>query len=504
VTNLDRRRNARRKNARRKNARWKKACAGLFFSAAIAIASSAQTVTTFTSFDKTDGRDPGYPAAPFVQGTNGNLYGTAAAGGANDEGTVFEISPAGKIVTLYSFCSQSGCSDGAVVNAGLVQGTDGNFYGTTALGGTNNGGTIFTITPAGKLTTLYRFCSSGCLDGAQPAAGLLQASDGNFYGTTYSGGTFGAGTVFKITKSGTLTTLANFDGVNGQGPDFGSLIQANDGNFYGTTITGGANASSCGSNTGCGTVFRMTPRGQLTSLYSFCAQPNCTDGFELFGGLVQGTNGNFYGTTAVGGTNGVGTVFEITPAGKLTTLHSFDSTDGSFPEAAPVQGTDGNFYGTTSNGGANGFSGTLFQITLAGTLTTLYSFCSKTKCADGTGPFESLMQATNGDFYGATFAGGRRSNCIDGCGTAFRLSMGLGPFIETRPSAGKAGFHVMILGNNLSGTTAVAFNGAPATFTVISETEIEATVPAGATTGFVTAATSSGTLTSNQKFHVIQ
>jgi uncharacterized repeat protein (TIGR03803 family) len=485
--------------------RWKRACAVLFFSASIAILSPAQTVTTLASFDKTDGRDPGYPAAPFVQATNGRLYGTTAAGGTNDEGTVFEISPAGTIVTLYSFCSQPGCSDGAVVNAGLVQGANGNFYGTTALGGTNNFGTIFEVTPAGKLTTLYRFCSqSGCSDGADPEAGLVQASDGNFYGTTYSGGAFGAGTVFKMTKEGALTTLASFDGANGQGPDFGSLIQATDGNFYGATIAGGANASSCGSSTGCGTVFRMTPGGALTSLYSFCAQPNCTDGFELFGGLVQAMNGSFYGTTAVGGTNGFGTVFEITPAGKLTTLHSFDSTDGAYPEAAVVQGTDENFYGTTSGGGANGDSGTIFQITPAGTLTTLYSFCSHAKCSDGTGPFESLMQATNGDFYGATFAGGNSTNCIGGCGTGFRLSMGLGPFVEMRPSAAKAGFRVMILGNNLTGTTAVDFNGTPAAFTVVSETEIEATVPAGATTGFVTAATSSGTLTSNQKFHVIQ
>lgn len=435
MTNIDR-----RKNVRRRNAHWKKAFTGLFFFAAITIASPAQTVTTLASFDKTDGRVPGYPAAPFVQGTNGNLYGTTAAGGTNDEGTVFEISSAGKIVTLYSFCSQPGCSDGTNVNAGLVQATNGNFYGTTAGGGTNNFGTVFEIKPAGKLTTLYRFCSSGCLDGANPSAGLLQASDGNFYGTTFSGGAFGAGTVFRITKSGTLTTLASFDGVNGQGPDFGSLIQATDGNFYGTTVAGGANASSCGSNTGCGTVFRMTPGGQLTSLYSFCGQPNCTDGFELFGGLVQGTNGNFYGTTVMGGTNGVGTVFEITPAGKLTTLHSFDSTDGSYPEAALLQGTDGNFYGTTSNGGANGFSGTLFQITPAGNLATLYSFCSHAKCADGTGPFEGLMQATTGDFYGATFAGGHSSNCLDGCGTAFRLSMGLGPFIQTRPSTARRGF----------------------------------------------------------------
>jgi uncharacterized repeat protein (TIGR03803 family) len=477
-------------------------CIVLLFCAA-AISAPAQ-LTTFASFDKTDGRDPGFPGTPFVQGTNGILYGTTVAGGANDEGTVFEIGPAGKIILLYSFCSQPGCSDGAVANAGLVQATNGNFYGTTADGGTNNMGTVFEITPQGKLTTLYRFCSqSGCSDGADPSAGLVQASDGNFYGTTYAGGANGDGTVFKITKAGALTTLASFSGANGTGPDFGSLIQSSDGNFYGTTFVGGANASGCGDNRGCGTIFRMTPHGELTSLYSFCAQPNCTDGVELFGGLVQGTNGNFYGTTAVGGTNGYGTVFEITPAGKLRTLHSFDSTDGAYPEAALTQGTDGNFYGTTSGGGANGDRGTVFEITSAGTLTTLYNFCSQSNCSDGTGPFEGLMQATNGEFYGTTFAGGLSSNCIGGCGTAFSLSTGLGPFIETRLSSGKTGSPVTILGNNLTGATAVSFNRTPAAFTVLSETEIETTVPTGATTGFVTVATPSRTLTSNKPFQVI-
>jgi uncharacterized repeat protein (TIGR03803 family) len=469
---------------------------------AVTISASAQ-LTTLASFDKTDGRDPGWPAAPFVQGTNGNFYGTTAAGGVSDEGTVFEMSPAGKIVTLYSFCSQPGCSDGAGPNAGLIQATNGNLYGTTDGGGSNNFGTVFEITPAGKLTTLYRFCSlSGCPDGANPSAGLIQAADGDLYGTTCCGGANGNGTVFKITRAGVLTTLASLDGTNGTDPAFGSLIQATNGDFYGTTIAGGANVG-CGSSRGCGTVFRMTPGGKLTTIYSFCAQPNCTDGDELFGGLVQGSDGNLYGTTAVGGANGYGTVFELTLTGKLRTLHSFDYADGAYPEAALIQGTDGKFYGTASEGGANGVAGTLFSITPAGTLTTLYNFCSESNCADGTGPFESLMQATNGVFYGTTFAGGSSTNCIGGCGTAFSLSTGLGPFIETRLSTGKAGAPVIVFGNNLTGTTAVNFNGTPSAFTVLSETEIQTTVPTGATTGFVTVATPSGTLTSNKPFQVI-
>jgi uncharacterized repeat protein (TIGR03803 family) len=477
----------------------------LLFCAAVAIGTPAQTVTTLASFNKTNGRDPGYPAAPLVQGTNGNFYGTTAAGGASDEGTVFVVTPAGKLHTLYSFCSQSSCSDGAVANAGLMQSTDGNFYGTTALGGTNNFGTAFKITAAGDLTTIYRFCAqSGCADGINPAAGLLPAFRDTFYGTTYSGGASGEGTIFETRQTGIVTTLASFDGTDGTGPDFGSLIRAINGNFYGTTIAGGPNVNGyCTAENGCGTVFVMTPTGQLNSLYSFCSQPNCADGQEVFGGLVEGTNHNFYGTTALGGANGCGTVFELTPTGKLTTLHSFNLSDGGYPEAALVLGTDGNFYGTTPSGGTAGDGGTIFQITPAGKFTTLYTFCTQPNCSDGTGPFSSLIQATNGNFYGATFAGGTSKNCIDGCGTIFSLSMGLGPFIETRLTTGKVTDHVTILGNNLTGASAVFFNGHAAQYDVVSDTEIQTTVPAGATDGFVTVSTLNGKLTSNQPFIVI-
>jgi uncharacterized repeat protein (TIGR03803 family) len=476
-------------------------CAATICMAAI---SAPAQLTTLASFNKTNGRDPGWPGAPFVQGTNGNFYGTTSAGGAADEGTLFAMTPAGKINTLYSFCSQPKCADGAVANAGLIQATNGNLYGTTNGGGAHDFGTVFELTPAGKLTTVYNFCSvSGCSDGANPSGGLIQGSDGSFYGTTAVGGTFGAGTVFKISNAGAFTTLASFDGTNGEDPAFGSLIQATDGNFYGTTLAGGAN-TACGGNNGCGTVFKVTPRGKLTSVYSFCALTNCTDGFELFGGLVQGADGNLYGTTASGGANGYGTVFKLTPAGALTTLHNFGSyPDGAYPEAALIQGTDGNFYGTTPQGGTNGVAGTVFQITPSGGLTTLYDFCAKTNCADGTGPFESVMQATNGKFYGTAFGGGASTNCIGGCGTAFSLAMGLGPFIETRTTSGIVGSHVIVLGNNLTAATAVNFNGTPAVFAVRSATEIIATVPAGATTGLVTVATPSGTLTSNRPFRVI-
>ena len=461
----------------------------LLFSALL-VPASAQ-VTTLLSFEQFDGAGP----LSLVQGTNGNFYGTTNSWGTMDSGTVFEMSPAGKLVTLYNFCNPAPCPFG--VNAGLIQATDGKLYGTTSVGGANNYGTVFQVNLAGKLTMIYQFCSlSGCSDGKWASAGLLQAADGDIYGTTGSGGTYGYGTVFKITKTGALITIASFDGTNGMNPS-GGLLQATDGNFYGTTVN-----NTCQSNPSCDTIFRMTPGGKLSTIYNFCSLPNCTDGWGLWGGLVQGADGNLYGTTGYGGLNNYGTIFKISGPGKLTTLHAFDFTDGATPQAGLVEGTDGNFYGTTAYGGANNF-GTLFSITAQGNLTTLYNFCSQPFCTDGYGP-SSLIQATNGEFYGTTFAGGIDMHCYpNGCGTVFSLSMGLGPFVELRLTAGKVGSRVIVLGNSLTGTTAVSFNGTPATFTVLSGTEIVATVPAGATTGFVTVTDASGTLTSNTPFRVI-
>jgi len=245
--------------------------------------------------------------------SDGNYYGTTSLGGAFNEGTIFKITPQGVLTTLYNFCSQPGCADGARPFATLIQATDGNFYGTTYNGGASGSGAVFSVTPAGVLTTLYSFCAqAGCVDGAHPYAGLVQGSDGNFYGTTYGGGISGKGTVFQITAAGVFTTLLTFEGgLQGSRP-YATLARGSDNNFYGTTTTDGANQQ--------GTIFEITPQGAFTALYQFCSESDCADGLNAKGGLMQGSDGNFYGTTQNGGINegcplcgksGEGTIFSL-------------------------------------------------------------------------------------------------------------------------------------------------------------------------------------------------
>ena len=500
--------------------RGKRACAVLVLCATTAIALPAQTFALLHTFNGADGE---YPFAGLVQATNGYLYGTTYAGGANAfgvyEGTVLKMTAGGALTTIYNFGTTAVGGDPW---CGLVQATNGELYGTTSTGGVNGDGMVFRITPGGTLTTLHSFDGT---DGDGPTTGLIQSTDGNLYGTTLKGGACtgpgGCGTVFKMTPGGKLTTLYSFctqagciDGVS----PYAGLVEGTDGNFYGTTTNGGAN---CFSGGGCGTVFKITPTGKLTTLYNFCSLVGCTDGADPQAGLVRGADGNFYGTTPYGGANigtyqpmtgiGAGTVFKITPSGQLTTLYSFCSqagcTDGQTPLAGLVQGTDGNFYGTTAYGGTNAATvgsfgaGTLFKITATGTLTPLHNFCAQAACADGEYPMAGLVQNTNGEFYGTAELGG--ANCApDGCGTVFSLSVGLGAFVETQTTSGKVGTAVTILGTNLKGATSVTFNGTPADFTVVSASEITTTVPTGATTGTVQVVTPRRTLSSNVAFRV--
>ena len=475
----------------RKLSLGKMACVVLVFCATTAIVSQAQTFTTLISFDGTNGFNPSYDLS-LVQGFDGEFYGTTTGSylssyppdcSENGCGTVFKITAGGTLTMLHSFSG----NDGEYPIGGLLQATDGSFYGTTVFGGTSDAcllfgcGTVFNITSGGTLTTLHSFDKT---DGGDPYGPLIQATDGNFYGTT------DFGTVFKMTPGGTVTTLNTHGGLgSGVYPEAG-LVQGTDGNFYGTTTEDG--------------IFKITPEGTATTLHSFLG----LEGDSPFGALVQGTDGNFYGTTAYGGTHpctlpsgGCGVVFKITPGGTLTTLHSFDGTDGNFPTGALIQATDGNFYGTTAEGGAYGY-GTVFKITPGGTLTTLHSFDG----TDGQFPKGGLLQATNGTFYGTTSTGGANNTCgspPSGCGTVFNLSVGLAPFVEALPTSGKVGATVIILGNNLTATTGVSFNGTATAFTVVSSSEITTTVPAGATTGTVEVNTPTGTLNSNATFQVL-
>jgi len=323
---------------------------------------SSDTLTTLYSFCSQQGCADGYqPYAGLIQATNGSFYGVTTVGGAVGQagGTVFNVTSGGAVTILHRFAGYP--ADGANPWPPLVQASDGNFYGTSYGGGAKNVGIVFKITAAGSLSILYNFCSqSNCTDGANPLGGLVQGSDGNLYGTASGSGANSAGTAFKITTSGTFTLLHTFDlYTDGAGPS-GTLVQASDGNFYGTTSEGGASNA--------GTVFKMTPSGTLTALYTFCSQPNCTDGTQPYAGLVQGRDGNFYGTTYLGGNAyNAGTAFAITPSGSLSTLYTFCSqpscTDGANPYAGVIQAANGYVYGTTKDGGTNN-AGTVFKLQL--------------------------------------------------------------------------------------------------------------------------------------------
>lgn len=482
-------------------ATWWKMIRGMFMLfAATTIAAPAQTFNTLVYFNGPNGGEPDFMT--LVQGLDGAFYGTTLLGGNGNAcslgcGTVFRIDAEGVLKTLPLIPRE-----GDYPYAGLMLARDGSFYGTAVYGGDNGNGAIYKIGGPGGLTTLYSFCSlTNCANGANPEAPLVEpAADGGFYGTTTNGGANGDyGTVFKITAEGTLTTLYSFCAQiycsDGEEP-VGGLVQASDGNFYGTTFAGGSN--------GAGTIFKITAQGAFTSLYSFCVQPRCVDGSEPEAGLIQAIDGDFYGTSLAGGANDEGTVFKVTANGTVNTLYSFCSqtncADGSSPAARLVQATDGDFYGTTAIGGAS-LLGTVFKISGSGHLTTLHSFDS----TEGAEPSGGLLQATEGNFYGTTLLGGAFiCDSPDGCGTIFSLDMGLSPFVAFVHAAGEIGQTGGILGQGFTGTTGVSFNEIPASFWVVSDTLIRATVPTGATSGYVTVTTPSGTLTSNVPFHVIQ
>lgn len=474
----------------------KQVCAVLLFCLTMTVGVTAQTFTTLLDFDGTNGRMP--YLSSLIQGTDGNLYGVTFQGGVSSNcqalgvvdgcGTFFKMTPNGTLTTLYNFCQQSTCLDG-YLPMGITLSSNGNFYGTTHGGGANAEGTVFRITSSGVLTTLYSFCAqSNCADGAIPLAGLIQATDGNWYGTTFGGGSsacgYGCGTVFRMTPAGQLTTLYTFPS---SGNPAASLVQARDGNLYGTATGNDGNAGSS-------TIFRISLSGTFANIYQF-EYPAA-----VYDGLVQATDGNFYGTTAGGGNvvtcnYGCGTVFKITPSGTLTTIYNFCSAancaDGSTPISPLIQATDGKFYGMTDTGGSGG--GTIFSISPAGALTTLHSFIG----TDGDGSYCGLVQDTDGVLYGTTTYGGASDD-----GTILSLSVGLQPFVTFVRGFGKVGATVEVLGQGFTGATTVSFNGTHAAYSLKSDMYLTATVPSGATTGFVSVTTAGGMLTSSRQFRV--
>jgi uncharacterized repeat protein (TIGR03803 family) len=301
--------------------------------------------------------DGGFPNASLVFDQNGNLYGTTVSGGAYNRGVVFRLTPTGQETILYNFCPPHHC-EGRSPYAGLVFDGPGNLYGTTAFGGAYGGGVVFKLTLGGEYTVVHNFCQqSECDDGEVPYAGLVFDEQGNLYGTTSAGGAYHFGTVFKIFPNGRERVLYSFCALSacadGGTPFLSGVILDRQGNVYGTAGLGGVN--------GNGVVFKITPQGQETVLYSFCSESGCTDGSDPSAGLVFDRVGNLYGTTESGGINNNGVVFRLSPDGKEKS-YAFDGTNGGNPWGGVVFDQNGNLYGTTEGGGTNG-SGVVFNLT---------------------------------------------------------------------------------------------------------------------------------------------
>lgn len=386
------------------------------------------------------------PYAGLIQATDGYFYGTTKFGGAQSIGTIFRISADGAYTNVYSFAGSG--FDGWEPTGGLVQGTDGNFYGMTSMKGTNGCqcGTIFRVTPGGTYTVIHQF-AGGTSDGGSPNSTLIQASDGNFYGTATAGGTgtHGGGVVFRISPAGVYANIYSFGSYANDGyQPMGGVVQGNDGALYGMTFFGGTN--------NFGTIYRVTTNGTYTSLHSFAGgfYYGNADGHAPYGSLVVGPDGNLYGTASEGGTNtcACGVVFRISPNGNYQTIYSFhDYPDGANPEAGLVLGSDGNFYGTTYAGGSPNFAtyGTIFRISPTAQYASLYAFGSEIGQGE---PVAPLVQGSDGNFYGTTTLGGSSFR-----GTVFKLFAALPSPANKVSGVSIAGTNVVITIPSVAGET---------------------------------------------------
>lgn len=345
---------------------------------------------------------------------DGNLYVATSAGGAGSVGAIERITPSGTAVVMHSLVG--GTTEGIAPYAGLIQASDGNLYGTTYLGGTGSAGTVYRIGLDGTFATLFNFTSQS--NGPYyPYTSLVQGPDGALYGTTLKGGTSNMGTVFRLTLAGTMTVMHNFSGPDGDSPE-GALIFGVDGALYGTTLIGGANDR--------GVIYKITTGGTYTQLYTFPALSTTFNSVGLAtnlpganprAGLTLGQDGNFYGTAYQGGAQGYGTIYSMTPAGVVTVLHTFIGapTDGAYPLAPVRQDIDGSFYGTTQVGGYNE-SGVVWRISPTGVYSLLHSFT--TSALDG-GTSYTTMLPLNGYLYGVSF-----TDLLTAAGTIYKLDLG--------------------------------------------------------------------------------
>jgi uncharacterized repeat protein (TIGR03803 family) len=429
---------------------------------------TAQTVATVYSFDGSHGATP--DLLTLTQGRGGRLYGTTTAGGAGGVGTIFKqlTATSGNLV-LYNALGSA---------VGLTLAGDGNYYGTNQLAGISGKGTLFRVTSTGVLTVLHEF--TGGSDAGYPYGPPIQALDGSLYGMTFADGKGLHSTLYRFTMTGVFSTIYTFSDPNDV-PFF--ITQAADGNLY---ATGQVSAPECGG------VFKLSVTGTLIFRHGF----KCGGALGFFpdSTLVEASDGNLYGTNVSGGRNNGGTIYRMRPNGALALIYSFGASagDGAHPASGLTQASDGNFYGSTAAGGSAG-AGSLYELTLGGLYMQLYSFPKGGLASQA--PEGSLTQSTDGVLYGTTYQGGTHD-----MGSIFKLDMGLGPFVALLRSQGKPGSTVGILGQGFTGTTAVTFNGVPTTFTVLEDTYMTAVVPSGAGTGPVLVTTPTGTLKSNKNF----
>ena len=509
----------------------------------------SQTYTDLHDFNPSAGDPHTFIESKLAQGRDGNFYTESNGGGASGNGTVFKVSPSGTTTVIHSFDG----TDGANAIGGMTLGTDGNLYGDTWSGGSFGNGITFKITPAGTETALHNFADNG--DGANPAnvlvrnstlfygttnnasaetiyqvtsggvlktlhtfsnadgqAGgqLLLGSDGNIYGGMNQGGTFGFGTAFKMTPKGVLTVLHNFNITDGDQAAPG-MVEITPGKFYGTTELGGS--------TGDGVVYSLTSSGTFSVLHSLSSS---TDGHQVLDPTLA-TDGNVYGLTVSGGSANCGTIFKVTAVGAFSVVYPFDNTHGCNPSGGYLtQGTDGKLYGIANAGGANG-NGVFFSLDV------------------GLSPFVNLMttsgkEGSKVEILGQGFSsssvvkfGGVAATTISRTGSTYILATVpagalTGPVTVTTgattltspqtfkvlptisgftPTSGLVGTAVTITGTGLTQGTKVTFGRVAATtFTVNSDTQVTATVPAGAKTGKIAITTSGGTATSSTVFTV--